>query len=293
MKWPSCDSIPTQQITLSTGHQIDVLRLDKTDAHISGNKWFKLKYNLIDAVEKGAERILTFGGAYSNHIHATAAACRNLGLSAIGIIRGEEHQPLNPTLQFAQHCGMEVHYITRSQYRDKYTVELLEEFKNKFGDFYLVPEGGTNNLAVKGASEIPNLFKKKYDFISLSAGTGGTTAGIINNNICTHSKILSFPALKGGEFLANDVENLLRYKPQNLELVCDYHFGGYAKTTPELLTFIKQMNMDFDLPLEPVYTAKAFYGLLDYLEKNDIDTKSSILFIHTGGLQGLNDVILK
>ncbi len=292
MKWAPLPKIPTQSMTVSSGHQIDVLRLDQTDASVSGNKWFKLKYNVIEAREKGFKQLLTFGGAYSNHIHATAAACKKFGLQGIAIIRGEVHLPLNPTLQFATDCGMIIHYITRTQYRDKYNPELIAEFKDTFGAFYMVPEGGTNQLALKGSSEIPNLFQKQYDYIALAAGTGGTTAGITNTKLCEHSKILSFPALKGGDFLQKDIEDLLGYTPENLEVVCDYHFGGYAKTTPELLSFMGEINQKYNLPLEPIYTAKAFYGLLDYLIKNNISKEASILFIHTGGLQGNNDVIL-
>jgi len=292
MKWLELPEIPMQSIEVDSGHKIDVLRLDKTDDYISGNKWFKLKYNLIEASNLGYSQLLTFGGAYSNHIHSTAAACKSFGLQGIAIVRGEEHLPLNPTLQFAKDCGMKVHYINRSQYRDKYNPALIKKFEQLFGKFYLVPEGGTNELAVKGASEIPDLFQKQYDVIALASGTGGTTAGITINNICKHSKILSFPVLKGGGFLQKDIEDLLGYVPSNLELVTDYHFGGYAKTTTELLEFIVDVNDEFNIPLEPIYTGKAFYGLLDYLKTKGIDEETSVLYLHTGGLQGNNEVIL-
>ena len=292
MQWSQLPPIPTQGIQVPSGHQIDILRLDKTDDYVSGNKWFKLKYNIIEAQTKGFKQLLTFGGAYSNHIHATAAACKSFNIQGIAIIRGEEHLPLNSTLQFAKDCGMIIHYITRTQYRDKYNVGLLDNFKTQFGDFYMVPEGGTNQLAIKGASEIPLLFNKEYDIVSLAAGTGGTTAGIIKNKVCKHIKILSVPVLKGGIFLKKDIESLLKYAPNNLELLCDYHFGGYAKTTTELLEFIGDINEDHNIPLDPVYTGKAFFGLLDYLKRNEINKDTSILFIHTGGLQGVNEKIL-
>lgn len=292
MKWLNLPDIPTQEIKVDSGHTIDILRLDKTDEHISGNKWFKLKHNILKTVEEEYEQLLTFGGAYSNHIYATAAACKAFGIKSIGIIRGEEHLPLNPTLQFAKDCGMQLHYISRSQYRDKYNEDFLNELENQFGPFYMVPEGGTNELAIKGASEIPELFIKSYDYIAISSGTAGTVSGIIKNNICKHSKLLCFPALKGAHFIEKEVINLLGYLPPNIEFELDYHFGGYAKTNTQLLEFISDMCEEYNLPLDPVYNAKAFYGLLDYLNKNNISIHKSVLYIHTGGLQGNNDQIL-
>ncbi len=256
--------------------------------HIAGNKWRKLKYNIQKAKEKNHDTLLTFGGAYSNHIHATAAAGKAFNLKTIGLIRGEEHLPLNPTLHFAIQNGMELHYLDRSKYRLKKSSEFLEQIKQKFGHCYILPEGGTNNLAIKGCTEILDDLSLQADYICCACGTGGTVSGIIASSKKTQT-IIGFPALKGN-FLTNEINELLQnyqnFIPKNWQLVNDYHFGGYAKSNTELLNFIQQFKQDYNIPLEPIYTGKMMFGLLDLIKKNYFPPNSKIVAIHTGGLQG-------
>ena len=266
-----------------------IKREDLLHPHISGNKWRKLKYNLQAAREQRKSTLLTFGGAYSNHIAATAAAGKEYGFKTVGIIRGEEHLPLNPTLSFAATCGMEMHYISREKYRHKSDAAFLEEIAVQFNNPYIIPEGGTNNLAVKGCTEIVHDIDINYDYISCAAGTGGTMAGIIAGLECK-KLVLGFPALKGGEFLEKEIEELVyNYSGQeysNWRLVTDYHFGGYAKVKPELVEFIKAFQEQHQIPLEPIYTGKMMYGLYDLIKKGYLEKGSTIVAVHTGGLQG-------
>ena len=271
--------------------QLFIKREDQLHPHISGNKWRKLKYNLLAAQEEGHETLLTFGGAFSNHIVAVAAAGKEFGFQTIGIIRGEEHLPLNPTLSFAREQGMRVAYMDRSTYRDKDKPEVIEELTERFGPFYLLPEGGSNALAVKGCAEITEeIDKSAYDFICTSCGTGGTLAGLLAG-MNRRGQVLGFPALKGGSFLKAEIDSLTKaYNGQlyhNYQLLTDYHFGGYAKGTPELLNFIRLFKDVSGIPLDPVYTGKMLFGLYDLVQKGFFKPGSRLLAIHTGGLQGI------
>ncbi|MCX2741312.1 1-aminocyclopropane-1-carboxylate deaminase/D-cysteine desulfhydrase [Pontibacter anaerobius] len=271
------------------GVELWVKREDLLHPHISGNKWRKLKYNLQEAKRLGHYTLLTFGGAYSNHIAATAAAGKEYGFKTIGIIRGEEHLPLNPTLSFAASCGMELHYISREKYRQKSEPGFQEELLQTFGEVYLLPEGGTNLLAVKGCAEIVQDIDIQYDYICCALGTGGTFAGIVAGLAGEHNA-LGFPALKGGEFLQQEVEQLVQaYSGQhygNWQLITDYHFGGYAKVKPELLAFMDTFEQQHGIPLEPIYTGKMMYGLFDLIRQGYFERGSRIVAVHTGGLQG-------
>lgn len=266
-----------------------VKREDLLHPHISGNKYRKLKYNLQEAKAQGKQTILTFGGAYSNHIAATAAAGAEFGFKTIGIIRGEEHLPLNPTLAFAMQQGMELHYISREAYRSKNEPEVLAELAATYNQPYIVPEGGTNQLAVKGCTEIVADIDVEFDVICCASGTGGTIAGIIVG-LAGEKQVLGFPALKGGEFLREEIEELAytfsgrHYS--NWQLITDYHFGGYAKVKPELLQFIRAFQELHHIALEPVYTGKMFYGLFDLISKGFFTKGTRIVAVHTGGLQG-------
>ena len=267
-----------------------VKREDLTDEFISGNKWYKLKYNLIEAERLGYKTLLTFGGAFSNHIHATAAAGIKYGFRTIGIIRGEEHLPLNPTLESAQANGMIIEYLDRKSYRNKYDKDLIDRLKNKYGDFYLIPEGGSNNLAIKGCAEIIPSINSSFDFICSACGTGGTCAGLILG-LNSRSFVLGFSVLKGGEFLYQNIRSLLsQYQKENLNnwlINLDYHFGGYAKINSELIKFCKDFEEQHTIPIEPIYTGKMFYGIFDLIKNNYFPEHSKIIAIHTGGLQGL------
>ncbi len=252
-----------------------------------------MKYNLEAAARQNHHTLLTFGGAYSNHIYATAAAGKRLGLHTIGIIRGEEHEHLNPTLQFASDCGMQLEYVDRSTYRNKTSTEYINSLSDKYGRFYLLPEGGSNALALRGCAEIVEETTKEtngdFDIICSACGTGATLAGIIHG-LKPEQKAIGFPVLKGGDFLTEEIQHFLQQanstSTAHWQLNTDYHFGGYAKTTPELWTFIEQFKKDFDIPLDGVYTGKMFYGLFDLIKKGFFPKGSRIVAIHTGGLQG-------
>ena len=267
-----------------------IKREDLIHNEISGNKWYKLKYNLIEAEKRGINKILTFGGAYSNHIYSTAAASNLFGFESIGIIRGEEHLPLNPTLLFAQNCGMKFHYISRTLYRNKYSENLLEEFKEKFGNFYLIPEGGSNSLAVKGCAEINKSISIPFNYLCTPCGTGGTLAGLAVG-LDNQKKVLGFSVLKNSFFLNKEVERLIKSfngkSYNNWEINFDYHFGGYVKFNSVLTDFIEEFHKLHKIQLEPIYTGKMFYGIYDLIRRDFFSKGETIIAIHTGGLQGL------
>lgn len=278
------------EVSNNFGIEVYVKREDVLHSEISGNKFRKLKYNLLEAQKLGFVKLLTFGGAYSNHIAAVAAAGKEFGFKTIGVIRGEELQEKyleNPTLKKASENGMQFEFVTRTQYRDKNNATFLNQLKEKFGDFYLIPEGGTNDLAVKGCKEILTDNDKMFDFICCAVGTGGTISGIINSSY-EHQKVLGFPALKG-DFLFQDIQKYAENGQWNL--VTDYHFGGYAKINDELKQFMKQFFKKYLITLDPVYTSKLFFGVIDLISKGYFKPNSKILIIHTGGLQGLQSNI--
>jgi 1-aminocyclopropane-1-carboxylate deaminase len=267
-----------------------VLRLDKIDPLISGNKWFKLKYNLQQAQKEGHTKILTFGGAYSNHILATAAAGAELRIPTIGIIRGEKTEPLNDRLQKASQLGMQLHYISREQYREKNNTNFLAYLHQLFGSFYVIPEGGSNALALQGTSEILSFldaFPTSFDYVCTCVGTGGTIAGLATSLYQKPTRLLGFSVLKNAYFLYDEISELLRSAQvenyQKFELQLDYHFGGYAKTQPELLSFVENFS-NLYMPIEPVYTGKMFYGIHDLILKDFFMPQTRILAIHCGGI---------
>ncbi len=264
-----------------------VWREDLNHPFISGNKYWKLKYNLEKAKELGKSSLLTFSGARSNHIYAFAAAGKAFGFETIGVVRGDECRELSPTLKFATECGMKIYQVSREQYRNKTDGSFLAELSEKFGDPFIIPEGGSNELAVKGCSEMIENLQFSPDFLCSAVGTGGTLAGMIRGKK-GNSQILGFSALKGGGFLKKDIENLLGDEVlTNWEIIDQYHFGGYAKCTPELVSFINDFKEQFSIPLEPIYTAKMIWGILDLISKDFFPANSEIIAIHTGGLQGL------
>jgi 1-aminocyclopropane-1-carboxylate deaminase len=269
-----------------------IKREDLLHPYVSGNKFRKLKYNLLQAKTQEKETLLTFGGAYSNHILAVAAAgCEN-GFKTIGVIRGEELAAkiaTNPTLRKAQEFGMVFEFVSREAYREKNSKAFIDALVLQYGDFYLMPEGGTNDLAVKGCEEILTAEDDVFDYICCAVGTGGTLSGIIN---CSKDsqQVLGFPALKG-DFLSEDICNFVT--KSNWTLQTDYHFGGYGKCTPELISFINGFYLQNKIPLDPVYTGKMVYGVLDLIAKEVFPAHSKILMIHTGGLQGIAGMNLK
>jgi len=265
---------------------ITIKREDLIHPFVSGNKFRKLKYNIEKAKAINANSILTFGGAFSNHIAAVAYAGKEYGINTIGIIRGEElglKPNLNPTLEFAQSCGMYLEFISREGYRRKTDSDFIDSLRSDFGDFYLLPEGGTNALAVKGCEEILQLEDSKYGYICCAVGTGGTISGLINASK-QYQEILGFPSLKG-DFLQQDIRKFANQ--ENWKLITDYHFGGYGKIKPELISFINRFKKRFNISLDPIYTGKMMYGIFDLIEKGFFPKDSKLLVIHTGGLQGI------
>ncbi len=283
---------PTQSlnhpILEQNGISLAVKRLDMIHPTVSGNKFYKLKYNLQIAKKDGCATILTFGGAFSNHIHATAHATALLGLKSIGIIRGERTAPLNPTLAQAEKLGMKLMFVDRSMYRLKGSPELIERLREELGEFHMIPEGGTNALAIAGTSEIITHKEEHFNHIAVPIGTGGTFAGLVNSSNMSQ-KIIGFSSLKG-EFIHQEMNLLLannRIHPSGtFEIFSNYHFGGYAKYSPKLIDFIWWFHEHFDIVLDPVYTAKMTYGVWDLIHKDKFPAGSNILLIHTGGLQG-------
>ncbi|MBJ2175082.1 1-aminocyclopropane-1-carboxylate deaminase/D-cysteine desulfhydrase [Aureibaculum sp. A20] len=266
--------------------ELVIKREDEIHPEISGNKYRKLKYNLIAAREQGFDTLLTFGGAYSNHIAATAAVGLKFGFKTIGIIRGEELVDKiegNATLAFAQKCGMQFKFITRSLYREKENTAFLSTLKDELGSYYLIPEGGTNSLAIKGCEEILTKEDKSFDYICTSVGTGGTISGIINST-APQQKVIGFSSLKG-DFLNDEIAKWAT--KNNWELNTKFHFGGYAKINDELITFINNFKLTTDIPLDPIYTGKMIYGIVAMAKNNVFKKGSKILAIHTGGLQGI------
>ena len=285
-----------QKITyeLSKGISLEIKREDLLHPFVSGNKFRKLKYNLLQAKAENQETVLTFGGAYSNHIAAMAYAGKERGFKTIGIIRGDELGDKiaeNSTLKFAQECGMQFEFVTREAYRFKTEPDFITNLQQKFGSFYLVPEGGTNEYAIKGCEEILTEEDAKFDYICCAVGTGGTISGIINSEL-PHQKVLGFPALKG-DFLKDEIRKFVAN--ENWELITDYHFGGYGKVNEELIQFINQFYKQTKVPLDPIYTGKMVFGVMDLIQKNYFPDNAKILLIHTGGLQGIQgmNVILK
>lgn len=279
--------------------EVVIKREDLLHHEVSGNKFRKLKYNLLKAKADGYNTLLTFGGAFSNHLAATAAAGFLFGFKTIGVIRGDElafdfAQTLgqNPTLTLAHHYGMQFKFVSRTLYRLKNSANFSANLHTEFGTFYELPEGGTNDLAIKGCEEILKPQDDAFDYICLAVGTGGTISGIINASQ-KHQKVLGFPALKGN-FLTSEIKNMIKPKV-NWQLINDYNFGGYAKVSKELITFINEFKTETNIPLDAVYTGKMMFGLADLIRKGSFKKGSKILVIHTGGLQGNNgmNVFLK
>jgi len=286
----------------SAGIQLYIKRDDLLHPLFGGNKWRKLKYNLIYAREHGFETLLTFGGAWSNHIYATAAAGKHFGFKTVGLIRGEKHTPLNATLAFAEACGMQLHYLDRLQYRQKNEPSYTEELKQQFNNPYILPEGGSNSLAVKGCTEIVQEIEIPFDVVCCASGTGATLAGIISaisaeqtqhKRPAEEKTAIGFSVLKGGEFLTNEVSDYLNVADLrtagtavNWRIESCYHFGGYARINDKLIQFMQQFETQYGITLDAVYTGKMFYGLFDLIKTGTFNPGTTIIAVHSGGLQG-------
>ncbi|MFD2099621.1 1-aminocyclopropane-1-carboxylate deaminase/D-cysteine desulfhydrase [Flagellimonas iocasae] len=265
---------------------LHIKREDTIHPLISGNKYRKLKYNLLEAQNQDQDTLLTFGGAFSNHIASVACAGHEQGFKTIGVIRGEELEGNwedNPTLKLANDHGMQFHFVSRSAYRNKTESNFIQQVEDTFGEFYLLPEGGTNELAVKGCAEILTEDDSTFDYICCSVGTGGTVAGLINSSQ-PHQTVLGFPALKG-DFLKADIRTFAQN--DRWQLLTDYHFGGYAKVTLELVQFINDFKKGTGIPLDPIYTGKLVFGIFELIKQDFFPKGTQILAIHTGGIQGI------
>ena len=274
-------------LDLPDGIELFIKREDKLHPIISGNKFRKLKYNIQEAKRLGHTTLLTFGGAFSNHILAVAGAGAEFGFKTIGVIRGEELECKineNPTLAQAQELGMQFHFVSRTAYRDKESSSFISFLCEKFGNFYLVPEGGTNDLAIKGCEEILTSEDKSYfTHIACAVGTGGTISGLINSST-EKQQLIGFSSLKGA-FLSEVIRNFV--VKTNWSISDAYHFGGYGKVNDELIQFLNSFYTQTSIPLDPVYTGKMVFGVLDLIEKGYFPPNAKILMIHTGGLQGI------
>ena len=291
-----CAELDRQRLSLN------VLRLDQIHPTLGGNKWFKLHHNIAQFQRQGAYRILSFGGAYSNHIRALAALGKLLKIETIGIIRGELSKPLNPVLEFARQQGMTLLGIERSQYRNKDEAEFLAALQRRFGEFYVLPEGGSNALAVDGCAELAQYLQGLQlpmpDFVMLPCGTGATMAGLIRGIAYLEGdkpQVLGVSVLKGRGYLDDRVRswlpadvNAVLPKWQVLE---DFHCGGYARLSPHLARFLEWFETISDLPIEPVYTGKLFYALFQLVSAGYFPRGAGILLIHTGGVHRLSGAI--
>jgi 1-aminocyclopropane-1-carboxylate deaminase len=276
--------------------KVDIKRLDLLHPFVNGNKWFKLKYNLQRALTAEHQTLLTLGGAWSNHIYATAAAGAAAGIRTIGIIRGEEPATYSNTLRFANEHGMELKFISRLDYEERNTEEFKAWLHDQYGAFHFVPEGGSNYYGVNGCMEILSESDlHTYSHIACACGTGATLSGMLLGSK-GRAQFIGFSALKGGEFLTDEVIKHIEYFLMDRTLAEEfrsqftiesaYHFGGYGKWNDELIAFIRHIESEYSLPLDQVYTGKALYGTLKKIEHGEIERGSKVLFIHTGGLQG-------
>ncbi|WP_375434274.1 1-aminocyclopropane-1-carboxylate deaminase/D-cysteine desulfhydrase [uncultured Hymenobacter sp.] len=267
-----------------------LLRDDLAHPELPGNKWRKLKYNLAEAQQQGYDTLLTFGGAFSNHIAAVATAGRLQNLRTIGVIRGEETAQLNPTLARAAADGMHLRYLDRSTYRRKQESTFLAELLRETGPAYVIPEGGSNALALPGCAELVTELTAEvdFDYLCVACGTGGTLAGLLTR--LDQRQAVGISALKGGEFLRPAIDELTQTATgrtyHNYELRTEYHFGGYAHFSAELLRFIEDFEARHGVLLDPIYTGKLLCGVLDLLRLGYFKAGSTVVVVHTGGLQG-------
>ncbi|MEI9808107.1 MAG: pyridoxal-phosphate dependent enzyme [Bacteroidota bacterium] len=280
------DNISTDRVKINTGKDIEiaVLRLDKIHPVISGNKWFKLQYYLKEVKEQGKKKVVTFGGAYSNHIVATAAACRMNDISSAGIIRGEEPAVWSSTLLQAKQYGMQLHFISRSDYAEKKIPVSLQNTEN-----YFINEGGFGQKGAEGASAILHYVKDDFTHYCCAVGTGTMMAGLISG-ISPHQQVIGAAVMKNNYALNENVRSLLHNETGNWQIIHDYHFGGYAKHKPELIAFMNEFYSETGIPSDFVYTGKLFYAITGLLAHNFFPAGSRLLLIHSGGLQGNNSL---
>ncbi len=266
---------------------IDVLRLDLLHPIVSGNKWFKLFYNIEEAKAEGRDTLITFGGAWSNHLVATAAAAKAAGFKSLGLVRGLHGAVTStPILQLCRSYGMQLEFLTRSQYKSKAEKELIGYFQSHHPTAWIIPEGGANEAGRTGAAHITEFIPPSYTHVCISVGTGSSFIGL-RNALPASTRLLGFAPMKSGSYLNNSVANmLLPEKNCNFELLDRWHFGGFGKWKPELISFMNQFYEETSMPLDVVYTGKMMYGVSDLLKEGYFSSRDRVLCIHTGGLPG-------
>lgn len=263
--------------------KLSIKRDDLLHPVISGNKWRKLKYGLIHAINRQADTLISMGGSHSNYLHALAYVGNKLHLNTIGIIRGEQPAQLNPTLTDMRAWGMDLRFISRSDYLIYRTYKKTGDVPGLTANEYWFPEGGASQFGLPGVSELVAEINEPYDYLSVACGTGTTLAGLIG---ASTGQILGFAALKNADYLRDDIKQLLSQNYSNWQLITDYHCGGFAKINPELVRFIQDFEQITTVPLEPIYTGKMLYGLFDLIGKGYFKSGQRIIALHTGGLQG-------
>lgn len=266
---------------------VGIKRDDQLHPLLSGNKWRKLKYNLLRMQSLGKTELLTFGGAFSNHIHACAAAGKLFNMPTRSIIRGPDLDPNNPTLQFAAQCGMQLQAVTRLEYKKRHDLAYLTQLQQRHPNAYILPEGGTNQAALVGCKELAQSLPE-HDYLICPTGSGGTLAGFIEGST-TSTQVLGVAVLKQAQYLIDEIKTLsLKASQQtNWQLLTQFHDGGYGKFSAELWQFCQQMQSQQQLPLEPIYSGKMMYALWQLIEQDYFPSGSKIIAVHTGGLQGL------
>lgn len=289
MKIYSPEQVLNHPLYSSKQVSVSIKRDDMIHPFISGNKWRKLKYNLLKAEQDGKRKLVTFGGAWSNHLLATACAGATFGYSTKAFVRGEE--VVNPVLTMCRLFGMDLAFVDRTLYKDK--LSLYANFPQR-EEYYFIDEGGAGYEAIGGCEEIVQELENTYDHILCAAGTGATAAGLRSgiHKLGLKTKLHVVPVLKGGDFILEQIQNL-NVSTEDIHLHTDYHFGGYAKTKPELIHFIKDFVSATGIMIEPTYTGKALYALHDLIIKDIFKANDRILFVHTGGLTGLLGMLEK
>lgn len=293
------DIIPEQQPFLQEIDQslftrkvarLSMLRLDVIHKHVSGNKWYKLKENIRLCQQKEIIKLLTFGGGYSNHLAATAAMANISGLQSVGVVRGR-YDTLTPTLRFCIDNGMQLHFVSFEEYKQKDNPTYIHELASQFNYPFIIPEGGANEEGRVGAEEIACYIPDDFTHITVSVGTGTTMVGIVN---ATQSIVTGFAPMKGGAYIEGEVKQYIETAKHQSYTVKDlWHFGGFGKSTNDLITFMNEFYMQNNIPLDMVYTAKMMWGVKDCIHKGEYPTNAKILCIHTGGLQGNSSIAEK
>ena len=278
---------------------VQVKRDDLLHNIISGNKWRKLKYNLEHLKTKNYHGALTFGGSYSNHIHAFAFACYQQKIPCIGVIRGEAQYADNFTLSWARRWGMQCHFVDRKTYRRRFETDFINELNELYPEYFIIPEGGSNKLAIPGVAEVITELSQQADFDTLMTpvGSGGTLAGLISGDTIAnsrHHRILGVAVLKQADYLVAEIQKLLTSQGllhNNWQLLTEFHRGGYGRFSAGDAARIIAFNQQTGVTFEPVYSGKMVLALLDLLEQGYFKPKERIVLLHTGGLQGLGGMI--